>query len=414
MLDPAAAWNIHPPSTTPTSSTSATPAKRGALSAGNGRPRGRPKKIRKTEGEVDPIIAGSKAPERMKAILAASNQPDPSRYDLSTFSRDNDLPAPINAVASTDSTNAIELTARALFPNNPHGMLSAGVTSYKSVYGSAQQPTNSLSRMTSNSDDMQDDSDQFHNESGLGGTQIKQENGFWAGGSNDASLFGMDLDSLKFPEDNVDVDMFGNFVDHPPHWTPTYPQPPIHLADGTVFDANDYASAINSAIHELMGREGNPIFLRSDAVVANLEPQQIHERNKIVAKTWQVHCAGILAKLRVTSYFVVVRRLLLTTATDERSEVFTHWDGTWHQSPRSRGGWAFVDRNGAVYDTSNKQMIDMQAIFEQHLGLFGGDHEEMIHAGLNGSQGTVGNGSTLINPALLSRNNSSGGSTGGY
>lgn len=399
------------PEASPVATTNKTPSKRSASSTGSARPRGRPRKIPKTDQPEDSIVAASMAPERMQAILAAVNPPDPSRHDISTFKKDNDVPATSLANESNDDNSVQSFLRESLLSRDSHGLQVTSSSFDQSASGQIHQSLSHVSQDSFVDDSIQIGAQHARSDSAAHEANVKQESG-QPGASSDGQTCGIDLGSLHFPEENLDVDMYGNLIDCPPMWQPTCPQPPIRLDDGTVFDLSDHVDEISSQIHEALNWQANPAYARKD--IAGLNLQQIHERQNFQAKLWQLHCAGVLAKLRITSTYVIARRFLLATTVSDNGEIFAHWDGSWRQSPSTRGGWAFVDRDGSVYDTQDKKMIDMQSIFEQQLGVFGGNFEAMISAGRGSPQDVTDSGGILTGSSLLIRNGTSSGSNGGY
>lgn len=241
------------------------------------------------------------------------------------------------------------------------------------------------------------------------GTNIEPQNS-QAEFSSDIQSLGIDLDSLNFPIEQLDVDMYGNLVNCIPLWKPTRPQSPLVLHDGTYFNALDHVASINSAVRDNLNNAENPTYARIG--VSGLSPQQIHERKKVQARSWQVYCTGELFKKGVNGHFVIGRNCIISVDTNnETGGLDSRWDATWRQSPSSPNGWAFVQADGQIYSTENKNLIDMQAIFEEHLDHFQGDYEAMISAGHGHSQSGTEVRNEFIDPHLLKPTSSSEGSS---
>ncbi|KAH8682654.1 hypothetical protein BX600DRAFT_430521 [Xylariales sp. PMI_506] len=147
----------------------------------------------------------------------------------------------------------------------------------------------------------------------------------------------------------------------PNRWQPSRPQSPLILPNGTTFNVNRHLVNIMAAMHETLDDPCNPVY----ATVRegeDLTPQQRFEREQIMTKMWQVHCAGEIARMGLGGdgvVFVISRRFLLRVAVGSAL-----WVASW--KPTADGGYGWVQRDGNLFDTSGERIIDMQAIHTEH------------------------------------------------
>ncbi|KAI1850885.1 hypothetical protein JX266_003550 [Neoarthrinium moseri] len=213
----------------------------------------------------------------------------------------------------------------------------------------------------------------------------------------------LDLNNYAFAQmdNDMDVGMDGSLIGRAPLWKPPMPQQPIILDDGSVFNPYDHRDAILRVLHDFLGHAGNPPYLRLDPTGLSLD--QMHERQQKIAMVWQTICGDLLIAQGLKSVdFVMVRKHLAHPQTE--GEEANSFDATWKPCPSTPAGWAFVKLDGNIYDHSGKTLIDMQAIFEQNLQLYGGNLEAMLANAVISNDAQWENlDEEMVDPNLLKR-----------
>ncbi|KAI0121089.1 hypothetical protein BJ170DRAFT_714758 [Xylariales sp. AK1849] len=182
-------------------------------------------------------------------------------------------------------------------------------------------------------------------------------------------------------------------------WVPDHPQSPIILRDGKEFTASKHRAAILSGVAASMGHAGNPEYAKTQDQ-SQLNEQQLYERSQAQLKMWQVNCAGELARHGVQAAFIIARKILIIINGSHAEKLARHV-ATWKQ------GWfgahAWIDENAVIYDTSSMRLIDMQAIYEQHLqrAQVHDDHDQQNSVSVGADEADQYIDPSLIDPRLV-------------